>query len=294
VYALGKNALTTEEGGYSWSTAFEDLPGTVLNMMSLDALHRAQAFARTGGKTPYEKWLLKGSPYSAGIMLELEGTRELRMHNFARAAEVLKGATPTGDEYWNLRHPFRADIREIVWSDAETDSTGKMTKAAFAKRMADLEQQVTGGSADFAALFDYATGLYSMTYYGKAYHAFTYYRSSVDEKGYFDNAERRALPFWHRDFYTAESAEKAYLSALAKAPDEESKARTLFMLAKCWQKRSPEGPKDKDIWEWDEHYAQNAKKSPYFARLKKESATTAFYREALASCNYLSSYARRK
>src|SRR5205823_3814842 len=128
---------------------------------------------------------------------ELEGTKYLRLHQFRKAAEVFAGTSQMALGKYTLPDPFSAGIRDRIETDA-SDSAHEYTKLEFAEKMVSLE-----GREDDQSLFAYGCGLYSMTYYGKAHHAYDYYRHTTDELAYYSTPERNALPAYLQDYYGA-------------------------------------------------------------------------------------------
>jgi len=123
--------------------------------------------------------------------------------------------------------------------------------------------------------------------------AFTYYRSYTDGLAYYENVSRAKLPLYEQEYYGVRAAEKVFIRAAQLADNELLRAQCLWMAAKCWQKRCPEGVA-KTIWERDlDEYYLNALKNPYFIQLDALSHTP-FMKEAYSTCGYLRDYAKAK
>jgi hypothetical protein len=78
---------------------------------------------------------------------------------------------------------------------------------------------------------------------------------------------------------------------MAASADREFKARCLFMLAKCSQKRVP------FVSVWGDKYDEfigKFKHNRHFPQLIEEYGNTAFYREAFNTCSYLRDFAKGK
>ncbi len=266
---------------------FTDDAGGLLERMSIAKLQEVQAFAAKSNKTAYERWLTDSSIYTAALLYELEGTKYLRKHQFAKAIAPLEKS----DKADMLPDPFTIGISEkMTWP--EDDSTHLMSKLTFAKRMAALETKLAQTPDDPTLLIEYATGLYNMTYYGNAHHAYTYYRSTSDDNAYFNSPERTKLSEEEQEFYGAMKAEANFAKAAMKAKNKEQQAKALFMAAKCWQKRCPGKAYSYYEEEQLKIYYSNSLKNPYFLQLKAASANTAFYQEAIGTCGYLQDYAK--
>jgi hypothetical protein len=266
IFALAK-------GAGSAFNDFTDLPGVLLEGMTIAELRKVQDFLRQPRKSPWDAWLTSGRTYTVNDLVELEGTKYLRLHQFGKAAEVLAGVSPAPQREYLLPDPFLARVSDIMELEAR-DTAHWYTKLAFARKMDSLSRR-----GDAAGLFAYGCGLYSMTYYGKAHHAYDYYRSSTDGLAYYNGRERQALPEYEQDFYGAVSAEQAFVRAGQKSGDPELSAKCIWMAAKCWQKRCPPSNNDNNA------YYHNSLKNPYFEQFGQASST-AFMREAQNTCSY--------
>jgi hypothetical protein len=135
-----------------------------------------------------------------------------------------------------------------------------------------------------------------MTYYGKAHHAFDYYRHSTDDFSYYATPQRAQLPPYMQQYYSAQEALKYYMIAYANTTDAEVKARCLYLAAKCWQKNAPlpENMKGERYYflSGDNSYYVNALHNPYFKQLK-DYKTTRFYGSAVSTCSYLRDYVKK-
>jgi hypothetical protein len=287
IYAMGLG--NTYNATDFTATDFTDEAGSLLERMSIPKLQEMQAFAARKDKTPYERWLTDSSIYTASSLYELEGTKYIRRHQFAKAIAALQ----KGDERQALVDPFSITVSEVMkW--AEDDSLHLVSKLYFAKRMAALEERLAKVPDDPALLMEYAAGLYNMTYYGNAFHAYAYYRSSLDDAAYFMSPKRQAMTPDAQEYYGAMKAENTFARAAVKSTNKEQQAKALFMAAKCWQKRCPGGPYDFYDDDQLKAYYVNCLKNPYFLQLTTASAQTAFYEGAVSTCGYLRDYEARK
>lgn len=287
IYTLAR-IYRGEGGKFYVSEGFLDLPGTLLERLSVDKLPDVAAFMTRPGKSAWDEWLTTGTPYTLSTLKELEGTKYLRAHQWSQASTVLGTIPATAQAQPTLPDPFIAYISDRSELTA-ADTAHLYTKAAFARKMDSLSR-ITSAEG----LFAYATGLYSMTYYGKAAYAYTYYRSSVDELAYYSTPQRRALPIPVQEYYGASAAEQYFIRAAQQAGNPELKAKALWMAAKCWQKRSPL-PRAKPGWEMydDKSYYLNSLKNPYFLQLAGPLSSTTFMNEAHSTCGYLQDYAAK-
>lgn len=287
VYSLSR-VNRMEDGSFSVYDDFTDYPGSLLEQSSPDQLHSIAAFAAKRNKSPIEVWLTQGTAYTADVIKELEGTKYLRMYQFAKAAEVLGQSSRNVIDKHILPNPFIANISDLM-EPAREDSSQLYTKLEFAKRMASLQTK-----DDPISLFEYGCGLYSMSYYGKAHHAYDYYRSSTDAYGYFSTPERRALPPARQAYYNLGTAEEVFIKAAEKTTDAELKAKSLWMAAKCWQKRAPLAKPDSYFGDEEARvYYRYSLGNPYFSQLRSSFNHTAFQKQAYSTCDYYRDYVKR-
>lgn len=273
------------------STDFEDMPGGLLERMSFAALARAEAFSAGGGGTAYERWLLIKTPYPADVLYELEGTRYLREHNWDKAVAALKKVSAKTLEERPLVDYTVFHISDDI-DPAKEDSGVIANKLRFARRMGNVEVDIAQKEGGAERIFEYAMGLYGMTYYGKVHEAFAYYRSTVDDYGYYESPERRALPAYLQDYYGAITAETYFVKAAAATTDPVLKGKALWMAARCWQKRCPISTK-RDFYDGSgTTYYNNALRNPYFPQLQASGGPV--FEQARSSCGYLEDYLHRK
>jgi hypothetical protein len=287
VYTLGR--IEKHDSGYSVSGDYQDLPGTLLERMSTGKLQELQRYYAGSSKTPWDRWLIQGSFYTPSNLKELEGTKYLRGFQWSKAVSVLQQIPGNELQGRAFLSPFVAQIPDQIYPDSNV-RVASYTKLQFAKEMQGLQ-----GKTDAASQFRYGCGLYSMSYYGWSNAAFTYYRSTSDELAYYADAKRAGLPAEFQEYYGVMTAERSFKQAAAATSDKELRAKSLWMAAKCWQKRCPTLATVRS-WERynDSTYYLNALTNPYFEQLRQQAANTAFYEDASFRCSYLADYLRSK
>lgn len=287
VYALGR--IDKYGDVFQVSSEYLDLPGILLERMSIPKLQELQAYYSAGAKSDWDRWLLRGSAYTPANLQEFEGTKYLRSNQWAKAITVLQKLPDSVKNSEAFLDPFVVQVPDLVYPDS-TPGVSSYSKLQFAKEMSSLQAKT-----DAAGMFRYGCGLYNMSYYGWSNRAFAYFRSTTDELGYYTSPERQALPKEFQEYYGVMAAEGYFRQAAGAATEKELKARALWMAAKCWQKRCPL-PIGKQRWEFysDTTYYHNAMKNPYFERLEKESANAAFYQEVSTECSYFADFARKR
>ncbi len=291
VFALARVARGWSEergGGYFVSDDYTDNPGVLLQQLSPAGFEALKSFSAGKAGTAYDRWLVSASnPYPVGSLYEIEGTRKMRYYQFAEAVDLYAKGSPAEMKKRIFPDPFLFDEGPFV-NDYVVDTAAAITRQDFARKMASLQ-----GKTDAQSLFEYGLGLYGMSYYGPAHRAYDYYRSSVDDLGYYESADHKNLSQPEREYYGVYAAEAVFVKAAAAATDKELKAKAVFMAAKCWQKRTP-SVKRRNHYEENGDYYRYSLKSPYFKTLKAELSGTETYKNLLSSCDFLKDYAKKR
>ena len=282
-----------EKGDFIVSDDFTDVPGGLVENMSIDKLHEVQAFVQKNNKTDFETWLAYKTPYPVTVLKELEGTKYIREMKFDKAVSVLSGMPKNV-----LAETVLPDILISHLQDSQdwnkSDSAKTYNKLEFAQKMLDLEKILEKQPKNGRVAYQYANGLYNMSYYGRAHHAFDYYRSTGDENAYYLLASGKKLPDYKEEYYRLSNALKYYLVALNNMSDHEMKARCLFLAAKCWQKNCPvTGAKNRYELNGDKEYYRYSLTNPYFSKLYDQYRNTKLYNEAFNTCSYFRDYAQK-
>ena len=295
VRALYCQARVTRDndGEFIVSDDFTDIPGSLVENMSIDKLHEVQAFVQKSDKTDFEAWLTYNTPYPVGVLKELEGTKYIRELNFEKAVAVLSSVPKDVLAETTLPDILISHLQDSQeWN--KSDSAKTYNKLEFAKKMLDLKKILDKQPNNGRIAYQYANGIYNMSYYGRAHHAFDYYHSTGDDNAYFATASRKKLPAYKRDYYELATALKYYLVACTTMSDPEMKARCLFLAAKCWQKNCPvPAGKNKYDLNGDKTYYQYSITNPYFSSLYRQYRNTKLYTEAFGSCAYFRDYVHK-
>jgi len=264
--------------------------GELLESMSPDQLHVVQAFLAKQNKTPFEKWLMERTYFPEEVLYELEGTKYMRLMQFGKAVEVLKKVPDSLINKTVLPDAFVSHMTDYMRRN-KSDSNMFYNKLTFATRMYELQQKLAQDQSDSRSAYQYANGLYSMSYYGKANEAVQYFRSGTDYRGYYLSKDRALLSRADQEYYAVRTPEQYYKQAYNNSTDPEFKARCIFLAAKCWQKNCPVTDTDKYFIGDEKQYYLNSLKNPYFRQLKEEFDQTIFYKKAKGTCAYLQDYA---
>lgn len=288
-YAKSRGAFGDTDFTY-FETGLGSRMAPVLESMSIKQLHEMQEFMQQKEKTPFEEWLTEGNnTYSAGNLHELEGTRHMQNLQFGQAALALKKVPEIILNRTVLPDMFVSHLSERRdWN--RSDSAVTYNKLSFALRMYELQRKLTEDPTDARAAYQYANGLYSMSYYGKGWQAVSYYRSRSDFAAYYRSDERRNSGAEKQQYYSVSMAERYYQKAFDNSTDPEMKARCVFLAAKCRQKSCPVISEKKYFSGDEKAYYKYSLESPYFKQLQHDFNTTIFYKQAVGSCSYLQDY----
>ncbi len=297
IYCLSRSQknFCTENGkktddwysGLDVDHGFDDAPGHLLQHMRLDTI---KTFILKKNKTAYEQWLTQSSYYTVDELNELDGTKYIRQHEFGKAAAVLAKVPKQILNEKGLPDPFAECLLDTMgWEEPKKGSN----KYLFAKKMNELQKTIAAHPKDADAMYKYATGLYNIAYYGKAWSACEYYRRSTDECGWYASPDRKKLPSFRKAYYDAVEPEAYFVAAYKVTQSKGLKAKCLFMAAKCWQKRCPYSKDSYYDYSSNNPYYQNSLKNPYFKELTGKYGKTGFYDVAYNTCSYLRDYMRK-
>ncbi|MGX5817733.1 hypothetical protein ACWKWU_06040 [Chitinophaga lutea] len=221
-------------------------------------------------KSPFEEYLYGKLALTDSGLGRAVAVSYARIHDFSRAAD------------WFARHGsdkadsilFNPQLQD--YDASEGPLLPMLSQLDWAKEMAALQKKVTGSKATAEDCFRYATGLFSVSYYGHSNYLLNEYRPTT--RWYSPDTEKRPDL---REYYGCYEAEKYYAKAAALSSDPEFKARSLFMAARCAQKH---------LWKEGEEWWLSATENPYFGPLVKDLSQTAFFRQVDGQCGYLRDY----
>lgn len=265
----------------------------IIENMSIPQLQKTENFLIRSSKTLFEQWLTQKTAVTTGILHELAGTKYIRLHQFTKAAVMLQKVPDSLLRMWVLPDVLVSHISDRSdWN--KSDSGVLYNKLTVARRMAGLQARLDENPKDARAAYQYANGLYSISFYGKAAHAHTYFRGTSEPRAYYQSEERKESSYEDLQYFGLGEAEHYYKVAFENSTDPEVKARCLFMAAKCWQKNCPIDD-SVDYYNTNQNsYYVNSLNNPYFARLRKGYSNTAFFKNASDNCSYLRDYIRKR
>ncbi len=228
---------------------------------------------------------------------DLLGTAYLRMHDYRAALKAF--AHLSADFALPAPVNWYSAEEETLWPDPFVTTLNDypkrfggeaLSKAEFAKTMADLQQRITDDPDHAAAYyFQLANGVYQTGAFGNSWQLISYSWTSSD------NYVKGAY-YYSGDFHEARQAAVWYRKARELSKDREFQAKCTFMLAKCEQKSylfdSISDYYGAHTWERDQPdpYWLFSQRNKYFNELRDDYLDTKFIRTATAECTYLADF----
>jgi hypothetical protein len=231
-------------------------------------------------------------------LYELLGTIELREHHYQQAVNAfqhiksnkVKNADYNGEDYYNDGASYQGDPFYVGINDYPKHFTGKRyTKISFAQEMANLEAQLKKQPKNADVYYQMANALYNTSTYGNSWGLISYQWSSMD-------FGRKPMYYFDDDYIKANLAQQYYIKARDLSTSPELKARCTFMAAKCEQKQheAPSFLTNYDTYDKQQKTFLASLKSNSFFKEMQQYNTTAFYKQAVNECSYLSDYIKSR
>ena len=226
-------------------------------------------------KTDFEKVFFDVAVYQRGDYVELLGIRYAQQDKLTEALATLK--TIPAYDITLYGNPFTIHIKDCHECDHGAIQKTKYTSVSFIEKMIEMKNTAIAKPSEAAQnYFLVANGFYNMTYFGNARY---FYENNVSGDLYY-YGRHEMLPEEH-----CEIALKYYLLAKEKSTDIEFRAKCTFMAAKCEQNLF--------FVNIPEDYKGDFKAGIYFSSLKKDFATTKYYKEIIKECGYFRTYLGR-
>ncbi len=231
-------------------------------------------------------------------LYELLGTIELREHHYPQAALAFqriknlkeRNANYNGENYYDGGSSYQGDPFYAAINDYPKQVGGKRyTKLSFAQKMAALEVRLKDEPKNADVYFQMANALYNTSTYGNSWGLITYQWSSMD-------FARKPMYYFDADYIKTNRAQQYYLKARDLSNNPELKARCTFMAAKCEQKQheAPSYLNNYDDYEKQRKaYLASLKSNSYFKEMQQYQST-AFYKQAVNECSYLSDFIKSR
>ncbi|SFB91633.1 hypothetical protein SAMN05421747_10283 [Parapedobacter composti] len=290
--SAGKSLLSR----ISWSAATfwqEQLPPTALEQLG--------RWATEGMDSPWAPLFgsllgdLIGDDY-----WDLLGTAYLRTHAYGAASRAFAKLSPQFqrespvDWYGGEEQPLYPDPFITAINDYPKRFGGTpLTKAGFAKAMADLQRRIAEDPGNAASYyFQLANGVYQTGAFGNAWQLISYHWTSTHNY-------IRGNYYYAGDYHDARQAAAWYEKARELSKDPEFRAKCTFMLAKCEQKRYSY-PSLKAYYDGGFSYGNRpdpfwlfSQRNRYFGELETHYGNTAFFQAAVRECTYLADFINR-
>ncbi|MFN0203693.1 MAG: hypothetical protein ACKVTZ_19355 [Bacteroidia bacterium] len=254
----------------------------------IEAIQDMQKLVDKSGKTLFENYLVKKMGASPKETLkDFEGTHYFREGDLVKAQSLFKqlSAAYQGNEMFLVKaNPFNFTVNDChECSEAKYGTNTKFTRLWVVERMLEMENAAKTDPAKAAENYILlGNAWYNMSYYGPAWRALAFYRSSTDAEVFADD-NGKVEPDNHLVVRDMERAIEYYAKAKAATSDKEMQAKCVFGLAKSYQNQQYCKMTTATKWYWSQ-----------FSDLKKGFGDTKFYQEALNECTYFSTFVKKK
>lgn len=255
------------------------------NKATPNDLINLQNILNSTNKTPFETYISSTFTIKDDLLTEWIGTKYMREHDFVNAYKYLSKLSDTYYQKSSLSANIIADPLAVNTQDYRNviykSSAKKLNKKNFAKIMIQLQQQIQTQPNDFKTNFDFATALYNISYYGNNCYQLTDYRSSTEWGNY-----NIGMNNFQKEYYGVMKAEYYYKKAYECTLDKETKAKCLFLAAKCEQKRIFNFGNEEWSYDMFFKYNKHMRQSINFKALSAYKNTN-FYQKIYNECSYL-------
>jgi hypothetical protein len=242
-------------------------------------------------KGPLDKWLLQHSEYSPEIIREVKAVKYFRSLDYAMAKEIIS----KNQEQITVPNLFVAHARDH--QDGYLDDTlNSYTMYEVLDTLISLKAKKL---VDLSSAFHYGCALYSLSYHGRCHQVWNFHRDATAIDPYFRDTILQTYTSFEKQFYYADEAYEVFQFVLSQKPGAELKEKTLWMLAKCEQKRCSIAKPDYLGWysneeKWVKDYVGwNINNNKYLAQFYTLCKGTSFYEEVYQECSYLQLYAKQ-
>lgn len=242
-------------------------------------------------KSPLDKWLLEHSLYTPEIVREIKAVKYFRSLDYSTA----RGIISKNQEQITVPNLFVTHARD--YQDGYADDTLKSyTMYEVLDTLISLKAKKL---VDLNSAFHYACALYSLSYHGKCHGAWNFHRDATAIDPYFRDTLLQTYTPFEKQFYYADEAYEVFQFVLSQKPGLDLKQKTLWMLAKCEQKRCSTTKPDYLGWysneeKWVKDYVGwNVNNNKYLSQFYNLCKGSAFYESVYQECSYLQLYAKQ-
>ncbi|MBL7753109.1 MAG: hypothetical protein JNM44_01435 [Chitinophagaceae bacterium] len=238
--------------------------------------------------TTLDAWLAGNTQYTQAHLRELQAVKRFREFDFEGALTHIQSQ----DQMPVVPDVFVAHIRDYQDGYPEDDAHSY----SLFNLLDTLSQLKKISIVDIRACFNYACALYSLSYHGRSYAAWNYYRASSAIDPYYYDAFRNYTRY-ERQFYFTEEAARLFERVVRESDNPNLVQESRWMLAKCGQKKcglvKPEylgwmDEKSKDYVNW------NVNKNTALHDFFQYCQGTPYYEQVYQECSYLRMYAAGK
>lgn len=249
----------------------------VSNDMKSPDLIRLNEFLHQPVKTPYESYLAGFFPKGVN-MEQMIGVSFMRVHDFNSARSWFKKVTPGALEV--SYQVFHEQLQDFGQDTAEVGYTKGITQLQFCDRMIQLQEKMKTAPVPAKVYYDYASALFSISYYGRVWYFVKDNRPSTE---WYTSACDKDV--FEKQYFGCYAAESYYLKAAQASTDKEFRARCAFMAARCSQKHTANNDDDNK-------YITALVHNRYFPLLANNFGQTKFYAQVYEQCSYLRDYVK--
>ena len=239
----------------------------------------------------FNQWLLAKNQYSSEILNELKAVIYFRNFDYVSALNTIS----VNRQQPKTANPFVAHIRDR--QDGYNEDT--LTLYSMQQILDTLIVLKRTASNDLTAAFNYACVLYSLSYHGKCHSAWTFHRYYTEVDPYYYD-EKSQISAFEKQYYYVEDAMRLFEKVYLNSANASLKQQSLWMLAKCQQKRCNLEKPSYLGWYGEENeqakaYVRwNITSNPYLAKFYQELKGSSYYDEVYQECSYLQLYARQQ
>jgi hypothetical protein len=240
-----------------------------------------KAFLAKANKTPFET-MAKGI-YST--TLQQINTYQAVMSTYKNKISEAMAFMEDGEIQTFLANPFNGNIKDCHDCDFVAYQKRKYTTIDFLKTIKTMQDNLAKNQDVYANALLLGNAFYNITHYGNGR---IFYESKIIGYGYCPND----FDDKYKDIITDCSIAKMYYEkAFQAAKNDEQKAKTQYMLAKCERNNHYNFlyKTGDDCWD-DRDDGINFLEWAGFKNLKNNYAKTKFYQEVIDECGYFKTY----
>ncbi len=229
---------------------------------------------------------------SKEVLLEMKATL-LFAQDRLKEAVALYEQVPEALLYPIKSDPFLIGIQDCYDNCPASPDAGKYNRKTLAQKILALKAYADQNTVESARFyFELGTVYYNMTYFGNAWMARDYFRSSTDLMKKKEQKNSLKDLTIQTDCAKAKYYFDRAMNAAISRGNQELAALASFMAAKCEQNQYYADPKTESGWgfikpTYDLRYRR------YFARLRDDFNETQFYQKAIQECKYFHEFVKR-